>query len=127
MVVVGDWHQDTLRRLTLRHILPGTHVVSDGWAGYRDLQNIRGGIYSHSTVNHRRNFVHPNGPNVHTQRLKCDVLWMHAKRSIRKQLGTSRVLLPLYLNEFIWRRNLVRNTDPYSSLIVCIGEIYNVG
>ena len=34
MVVVGDRCQDTLCRLILRHILPGTHVLSNGWAGY---------------------------------------------------------------------------------------------
>lgn len=40
----------------VRHVLPGTTVTSDEWAGYNGLAALG---YNHQTVNHTVNYVNP--------------------------------------------------------------------
>lgn len=40
-------------------IVPGTHIVSEGWAAYANIEQIQYGIYTHSVAVHDRNFVGP--------------------------------------------------------------------
>ncbi len=56
-----------LEREIVRHILSGSHIVSDGWASYEDIPILQGGIYTHDVVIHEENFVDPNDPEVHIQ------------------------------------------------------------
>ena len=54
MVEVPDRTRATLEAAVLRHITPGTHIMSDGWASYHNLDQIQGGIYTHSVIIHDR-------------------------------------------------------------------------
>ena len=101
LTVVPDRSAATLEPLILQHILPGTHIISDGWAAYRNLNDIGHGIYQHSFVVHERNFVDPHYPEIHMQNIEN--LWMRAKRKLRRQFGTSKELFPSYLKEFQYR------------------------
>ena len=57
MVEVPDRSRATLENMVQRFILPGSHIVSDGWASYANLDQIQGGIYSHSTIVHERSDI----------------------------------------------------------------------
>ena len=48
-----------------RFILPGTHIVSDGWRAYNNIVNLNNGVYTHATVNHSENFVDSVDPETH--------------------------------------------------------------
>ena len=121
-------HRDaaTLLPIIQRNILPGTRIISDGWAAYRNISNINNGQYVHEIVNHRVNFVDPIEPTIHTQTIEG--LWQIAKAKLRRQHGTSRHLFPTYIYEIMWRRNCcyVTQTDAFSSFLVAINERYPV-
>ncbi len=57
----------TLEKEIVQHILPGSHIVSDGWASYGDIPFLQGGIYTHDVVIHEENFVDPDDPEVDIQ------------------------------------------------------------
>lgn len=40
LVVVGDRKKETLQELIKKHIRPGTHIISDGWAAYADIPGM---------------------------------------------------------------------------------------
>ncbi len=65
--MVPDRTRTTLEETILKHILPGSRILSDRWAAYGNIPNIRKGIYSHGAVNHSENFVDPDYASVHTQ------------------------------------------------------------
>ena len=54
------------------------------------------------------NFINPDDGEVHTQ--KIENIWMHAKRKLKRQFGTTRSLFPSYLHEFLLG-NMFRNDD----------------
>jgi len=50
--------------------------------------------YTHEAVIHDPNFVNPD---IHTQ--NRENMWMHVKRKLRRQFGTSRALLRISMDE----------------------------
>ena len=122
LVVVPDRSAATLLQCIEDHILPGTHIISDGWAAYGNIPNIQNGIYSHSVVVHEHNFVDPNDPIVHTQNIEN--MWMRAKRKLKRQFGTSQALFPSYLQEFAYR-NQFRHQELFGCVLMSISENYN--
>ena len=121
LVEVPDRRAVTLQALIEEHILPGSHIVSDGWAAYANVNQIRHGIYEHSVVVHQQNFVDPTNDQVHTQNVEN--MWMRAKRKLKRQFGTSRALFPSYLHEFMFR-NQFRDQDLFPNFIIAIAENY---
>jgi hypothetical protein len=92
----------TLRRIIQRHIAPGTRIVSDSWAAYRNIAAWQGFNYTHFTVNHEQNFVDPV-TRAHTQRIECN--WGHVKTELVRRIhGTSLALLPGHLAEYWWKK-----------------------
>ena len=87
LVEVPDRTAATLEPIIRRCILPSTHIISDGWAAYANIENIANGIYTHSVIVHERNFVDPIEPGVHTQVIENT--WIRAKQKMRSQYGTS--------------------------------------
>lgn len=122
-VDVADRSALTLEPLILEHILPGTHIMSDGWAAYRNLSEIGNGIYQLSVVVHEHNFVNPDYPDTHTQNIEN--LWMRAKRKLRRQFGTSTQLFPSYLMEFQFRQH-VRQGQCFAYFMTVLAENYPV-
>ena len=47
MDVVPDRTAQTLVPLIQQWCLPGTHIISDGWAAYSNLSQLNGGVYLH--------------------------------------------------------------------------------
>jgi len=85
--IVARRDADTLERIITAHVLPGSIIVTDACGGYNNVATINNGVYDHQVVIHAQNFVNPVHNDVHTQTI--DGLWMHAKRKLRYQSGTS--------------------------------------
>src|SRR6218665_3279504 len=98
LVEVPHRREQTLLQLIERHILPGSHIVSDELLSYVNINIMHNGIYEHSVGVHQHNFVNPDDAEVHTQNIENT--WMRAKP--KRQSG-SRSLFPSYLHEFVLR------------------------
>lgn len=77
-----------------KYIVPGTATMTDGWAGYNSVTDLPEG-YEHYAVNHSKNFVDPEDPDIHTQNIES----MHQKFKHRhkKEYGTARLKLVSYM------------------------------
>lgn len=69
LCIVPDCSAVTLEPLILQHILPGSHIISDSWASYRNTGELGGLIYQHSIAVHERNFVQLDDPDIHIQNI----------------------------------------------------------
>ena len=76
---VPDRRAATLIPVIQSTILPGSHIMSDGWNAYANLDTIDHGIYLHSVVIHAENFVNPIDQDVHTQSIES--VWCRAKKN----------------------------------------------
>ena len=123
LVEVPDRTRETLEDKIKQYILPGSHIISDGWPSYARIENINGGIYTHQVIIHEQHFVDPDDSNIHTQNVEN--MWMRVKRKLRRQFGTSDALFTSYLHEFMWRCRF-KNVPMFSALIICILEFYHV-
>ena len=106
------------------NVVAGSRIISDSWPMYVAILQLRNGIYEHSAVKHQLHFVDPLDDTVHTQNIEG--LWMHAKRKLRRQSGTSRALFPTYLAEFVWRRWVAQQSDAFSAFIAAVAGEYPV-
>jgi transposase-like protein len=97
MEYVERRNTETLLPIIERICLPGTIVVSDGWAAYPGIQE-RG--YEFRSVNHRENFVDPMS-GTHTQHVES--YWNKQKLRIKRMKGMKKDHLEDYLCEFMWR------------------------
>ena len=66
--MVYDRSEAHLTHLIRQHVAPGTHIITDGWAAYRNLSSCG---YLHSVVIHEENFVSPADYQVHTQTIEA--------------------------------------------------------
>lgn len=112
----------TLEPIITQWVLPGTRIISDGWAAYNRLHQLNGGIYMHDVVVHEHNFVDPIHRDIHTNNVES--MWMHAKRKLRRQFGTSEALFPSYLDEFMWRKRVGPNK--FGEMLIRIRQFYPV-
>jgi len=55
MEIVAARNTQTLEQAILGNILPGTHIVSDVWAAYGNINQLAGGIYVQKVVVHAQN------------------------------------------------------------------------
>jgi transposase-like protein len=114
MEVVPDRSANTLNHVIKKWILPGSRIITDGWQGYNELENLDGGIYQHDVVVHEYNFVNPNDADVHTQSIEST--WNRMKSTLKRMRGTSADLFPSYLAEFLWRES-VQDLDTFSCFL----------
>ena len=70
---------ETLINIIRSRILPGSRIISDGWAAYRGIQIL--GIYTHDVIVHAMNFVSLHDPTIHTQIIEST--WAHAKKKLK--------------------------------------------
>ncbi|ODM87007.1 putative transposase-like protein [Orchesella cincta] len=71
--VVADRTGATLWPIIRRKVYPGTVILTDSARVYNSLHEAERGGFEHYQVNHRRNFVHPDNPNVHTNTIEPSV------------------------------------------------------
>ena len=95
--LVPDRSEATLLPIIQRHIKPGTHIMSDEWRAYFNLNKYG---YIHDKINHSENFVNPEDPNIHTQRIEN--AWRYLKQTFPNN-GTSEDMRESYLQEYVYR------------------------
>ena len=120
---VADRTAATLEQQIQLWILPGTHIVLDGWRAYRNINTINNGVYTHAVINHSENFVDPDDAETQTQ--SVENFWMRAKRKLRRQCGTSEALFPSYLSEFMYG-NRLRDLGVFTEFIISVARQYPV-
>ena len=104
MVRVPNRKAETLLPIIHKHIRPGSYIMSDKWKSYDDLQNQG---FQHGSVCHKRNFVDPADPNIHTQRIEN--AWRYAKE-VYPDRSTSESLKDSYLQEYAYRKRYGKET-----------------
>lgn len=97
-VIVERKDSQTLNEFILKHVLPGSIVITDGWKGYSDFK--RNSNFSHHWVNHSIEFK--NSAGFHTNNIEGT--WNGIKMKVKPQSRIKRKM-QCYLFEFIWRRN----------------------
>lgn len=112
------------------HVLPRTHLNTDGAAIYNQVNGIMDNVtyapmqYTHSTVNHSVNFRDPQTGTT-TNHIEC--AWKNAKMKFKRMNGTSSGFLNSYLIEFMWRWNYARfRGSAFQSILECIREQFPV-
>lgn len=103
MEVVERRNAETLIPIINERVLPGTTIHTDEWRAYHNIGPETG--LAHLTVNHRMNFVGPDG--VHTQNIEN--YWKNKKLKFKKLNGVPRKSIPSYLNEYMWRERFGEN------------------
>ncbi|KAG1649389.1 hypothetical protein GQR58_029058 [Nymphon striatum] len=122
LVEVADRRRQTLIPIIEQWILPGSRIISDGWAAYAGIDRIRNGIYIHDVIVHQNYFVDPEDPEINTQYIENT--WMRSKEKLRRQHGTSDSLFQSYIAEFLWRQRVGPNK--FGAIIDVIKNIYPV-
>jgi len=112
----------TLERIISDHVLPGSTVVTDAWGGYINVGTMNHGVYQHQVVVRVNNFVDPIDADIYTQ--KMEGLWMHAKRKLRYQSGTSWQLFGTYLLAFKWRFS--HKTNIFGNYLCLLSDNYHI-
>jgi hypothetical protein len=107
--MVYDRSGPHLKHLIREHVAVGTHIITDGWGAYIGLSELG---YQHSVVVHEENFVSPNDPKIHTQ--KIEATWSSFKRFIRSRGNNKSIFYFEYICEYLFRR---KNMDVFEALI----------
>ena len=112
----------TLLPIIQNWVLPGTTIITDEWRAYRGLTALG---YNHQTINHSLHFVDPQNDEIHTQTVES--MWHSAKRKFKRMCGTTKILLPSYLDEYAWRCRYARSRgDAFQNILTHIAEQYPV-
>jgi IS1 family transposase len=116
--IVANRNRRTLTEIINRRIAPTTHIISDGWGAYSNLNQAS---YTHSVVNHSENFLNPTNPNVHTQNIEN--LWRCFRRFLNAKGTQTRRHLSEYIREFIFRKLA---TDSFEIILSEIERMYMI-
>src|SRR3984893_6744637 len=114
--VIENTSKETLDRFVRQTVSPRVSLVAtDDAPQYEDLRPE----YPHDSVNHSaheyvRGLVHTSG---------IDSFWSLLKRGIMGSFHhVSKEYLPMYVNEFSWRRNQRKNPDAFNDLVTTCGK-----
>ena len=110
----------TLRRVIRAHVADGSTIITDCWHGHRSEELVAAG-FEHWTVNHSYHFVDPD-TGAHTQTVER--FWGLLKEQNKRNRGTPRELMPMYIAEFIWRYRNRATEDLFDELLWTIGLTY---
>nr|CAD2140813.1 unnamed protein product [Meloidogyne enterolobii] len=100
-IIEGKRSAENLIPIIQHHILPGTTIYTDLWRAYGSIPKLPE-QYIHATINHSKEYVDSEDPNVHTQNIES--LWSTYKRKFRHQAGNNTGTYKSYLPEFLWRK-----------------------
>ncbi len=117
--LVPNRQAQTLVPIITQNCVPNCTIHSDEAAMYTGLS---GHGFTHRTVCHKDNFVAPNG--VHTNTIEG--FWGHLKAHFKAMNGTNRDMLPLHVDEFMYRHNNKGNGNLYDIFVQDIARYYPV-
>lgn len=91
-------------------------VISDEWRGYSRLTDFG---FSHYRICHKRHFVDPEHPWIHTQNIENKWRWY---KNYMPQVNTFE-LISLYTNRFVYKNNLnLKRADERFEFILSINK-----
>jgi transposase-like protein len=141
MLPVEKRNAETLISIILKHVAPGTTIISDCWKAYSSLGSLG---FQHLTVNHSINFKDPI-TKAHTNTIES--LWQAVKRSLpqssRRKLFFSGIFFSyiLYILNFHYKFKLfinflgylakylflkscrARNVNPFTEFLAVLSKI----
>ena len=121
LVPIPDNKRDrqTLEPLLIKHIAPGTTIISDCWRAYDNL-GAKG--FKHLTVNHSLNFVDPS-TGAHTNNIES--LWWQIKRQLPStHTRGSEKTWYMHLCEYMYRHSK-RGEPLFEAFVKDASELYN--
>lgn len=119
--IVNDRREETLKDAIERNVERGSHIISDQWRSYQNIQNWG---YLHSTINHSESFISPEDDLIHTQTIeRC---WRGLKENIeRKSRYESRAS---YMLVYSFKRRTgwynMNHSERFNLLIGLISSYY---
>ncbi|XP_029645244.1 uncharacterized protein LOC115219239 isoform X3 [Octopus sinensis] len=120
LVPIEHENKDAFEAAIIRWILPGTHIISDIWAEYLQIDQIEQGIYTHEYID----YENPNDPEIHIQNISK--MWLRFRQQLRRRHSiNNKALFYSHLTEFMWRSHF-KNNDKFAALIYCIKHLYKV-
>ncbi|XP_014783957.1 uncharacterized protein LOC106879049 [Octopus bimaculoides] len=117
LVPIEYQNKEAFEAAIIRWILPGTHIVSDIWAEYLQIDQIQQGIYTHEYVDYNE----PEDIEIHMKNI--DRMWLRVKKHCQRKRRT--FLFQSLLTEMMWRSHF-KNNDKFAALIYCIKHLYKV-
>ena len=117
---------DTLIPLIQQYILPGSVIISDEWAAYRNLKEYG---YKHLAVNHSKNFVKPKDPEGDTQQIEVHTqnierLWEDVKSWVLKA-GIRKEYYRQYFGRYLFlRKSGTNHQELLHSFFLAAAELY---
>ena len=127
METVDNRDHATLANIICAHVADGTHILSDGWMAYRALANDQVyPQYTHSWVNHKRHFVDPNDPTIHTQNIEAE--WKQLKDHLKRLKTSDEDSINEWVAEYLWRRTTgqVKGWKVFTEFVKVVRETYAV-
>jgi ISXO2-like transposase domain len=115
LYMVADRTAETLESIIKSHVLQGSKIYSDCWAGYKGLSDLG---YLHQTVNHSKRFKEADGTCTN----RIEGAWKHAKNT---QGSGRKCLLPSYLAEFCWRQSLDPKENKFEAVLQLVRKFYH--
>ena len=73
-----------INRFTHDNVVEGTHIMTDEWRGYNELQKNG---FPHSRINHTLHYIDPNEKSIHTNTIER--LWRSLKEFVGQNLTLS--------------------------------------
>ncbi|KAH7709821.1 hypothetical protein AAVH_22897 [Aphelenchoides avenae] len=118
-VFVPDRAAGVLLLIIKRWIRPGTKIIRDGWKAYQGLATDH--EYEWDWVNHSKNFLNQDNPEVHTQTIR-----VHEARL--KRNDNPPLYNDSYLSEGLWRMNVKdAGQDPFVAIVNDIKAYWKPG
>ena len=119
----GRRDRETLEPLIVRHIRPGSVIISDCWRAYNHIATLCDDDgtpmrYTHQTVNHRVGFTNPTNRLIHTQTVER--LWGELKDKVKGR-GNSRTITQSIFKYMFLRRY---GDTAFHNLLVECGKSY---
>lgn len=96
-IEVADRKSETLLNAIQSHVATNSVVVTDEWAGYRNLTNAG---YIHESVNHSKEYVN-SMTGYHTQTVER--VWVEGKSNILRRGRRPHESMQEHLDELSWR------------------------
>ncbi|KAG0438478.1 hypothetical protein DMUE_3065 [Dictyocoela muelleri] len=120
IVPVFDRSAETMARIIMNNVLPGSTIITDQWRAYeRALRNMPD--FQHRSVNHCINFVDPFDSTIHTQSIEG--LWSLAKKYLDDKRGISQDQHEEFLIQFVWEHGILEEKR-FNTLLILLKKIY---
>ena len=99
LVVVPNRKRETLQKMILKWVVPGSIIVTDAFKAYKGLSELG---FHHYTVNHKKHFVSPQSA-AHTQRIEG--AWSHVRKEALPLVGCHLHDVGFLLAAYLYRRS----------------------